>query len=43
MPLALEVLEGKFSDGDNVVVDLDAARGKIVFYKEEKRVKKRAA
>ena len=42
-PLALQVLEGKFADGDTVVVDLDAARGKIVFYKEEKRVKKRAA
>ncbi len=39
-PLALQVLEGKFSDGDTVVVDLE--RGKIVFYKEEKRAKKKA-
>jgi len=42
-PLALQVLEGKFTDGDTVVVDLDASRGKIVFYKEEKRAKKKAA
>ncbi|MDE3089879.1 MAG: hypothetical protein KGJ80_10915 [Chloroflexota bacterium] len=42
-PATLQVLGGKFTDGDTVVVDLDAARGKIVFYKEEKRAKKKAA
>ena len=36
-PLALQVLQGKFKDGDTVIVDLD--KGNIVFYREEKRVK----
>ena len=40
-PLALQVLEGKFGDGDTVVADLE--KGQIVFYKEEKRAKKKAA
>jgi ATP-dependent Clp protease ATP-binding subunit ClpB len=40
-PLALQVLEGKFADGDTVIVNLE--KGKIVFYKEEKRTKKKAA
>jgi ATP-dependent Clp protease ATP-binding subunit ClpA len=40
-PLALQVLEGKFAEGDTVVVDVE--NGQIVFYKEEKRVKKKAA
>jgi ATP-dependent Clp protease ATP-binding subunit ClpA len=39
-PLALQVLESKFTDGDTVLVDLD--KGKIVFYREEKRSKKAA-
>ncbi|MBI4789414.1 MAG: ATP-dependent chaperone ClpB [Chloroflexi bacterium] len=38
-PLALQVLEGKFVEGDTVVVDYET--GKVVFYKEEKRVKAR--
>jgi ATP-dependent Clp protease ATP-binding subunit ClpB len=38
-PLALQVLEGKFAEGDTVVVDLDASRGALVFFKEEKRAK----
>ncbi len=38
-PLALQVLEGRFREGDTVVVDLDASRGKIVFLKEENRAK----
>ncbi len=63
-PLALQVLEGKFVEGDTVVVDVGAAsremekidrdggrrrddatqeKNKIVFYKEEKRTKKKAA
>jgi ATP-dependent Clp protease ATP-binding subunit ClpB len=40
-PLALQVLEGKFAEGDTVVVDVD--RDKIVFLREEKRMKKKAA
>ncbi len=36
-PLALQVLEGKFSEGDTVVVDVE--KDKIVFYKEGKQVK----
>ena len=38
-PLALQVLEGKFAEGDAVVVDLE--KGAIVFYKEEKHAKKK--
>jgi ATP-dependent Clp protease ATP-binding subunit ClpB len=34
-PLARQVLEGRFAEGDTVVVDVE--RGAIVFYKEEKR------
>ncbi len=34
-PLARQVLEGRFTEGDTVVVDVE--RGAIVFYKEEKR------
>jgi ATP-dependent Clp protease ATP-binding subunit ClpB len=37
-PLALQVLEGKFAEGDIVVADLE--KGKIAFRKEEKRAKK---
>jgi ATP-dependent Clp protease ATP-binding subunit ClpB len=33
-PLALQVLQGKFVEGDTVVVDVEG--GKLVFYKEEK-------
>ncbi len=40
-PLALQVLEGKFAEGDTIIVDTE--KDKIVFYKEEKRTKKRAA
>jgi ATP-dependent Clp protease ATP-binding subunit ClpB len=36
-PLALQVLEGKFAEGDTVVVDVD--RNQIVFYREEKKTK----
>ncbi|MBI5029541.1 MAG: ATP-dependent chaperone ClpB [Chloroflexi bacterium] len=36
-PLALQVLQGKFTDGDTVIVDLE--KGNIIFYREEKRVK----
>ncbi len=36
-PLALQVLEGKFKEGDAVVVDLE--NGKLVFLKEEKHKK----
>ncbi|MGE5262941.1 MAG: ATP-dependent chaperone ClpB [Acidobacteriota bacterium] len=36
-PLALQVLQGKFVEGDTVVVDVEG--GKLVFYKEEKRTK----
>jgi ATP-dependent Clp protease ATP-binding subunit ClpB len=38
-PLALQVLEGKFAEGDTVVVDFE--KGAIVFFKEEKRVKQK--
>jgi ATP-dependent Clp protease ATP-binding subunit ClpB len=38
-PLALQVLEGKFVEGDTVVVDVE--KGAVVFYKEEKRAKKK--
>ena len=38
-PLALQVLEGKFAEGDTVVVDLE--KGAIVFHKEEKYAKKK--
>jgi ATP-dependent Clp protease ATP-binding subunit ClpB len=37
-PLALQVLQGKFKEGDTVVVDLQD--GKMVFLREEKRTKK---
>jgi ATP-dependent Clp protease ATP-binding subunit ClpB len=37
-PLALQVLQGKFKEGDTVVVDLQD--GKLVFLREEKRTKK---
>jgi len=40
-PLALQVLEGKFAEGDTVVVDVE--RDQIVFLREEKRMKKKAA
>ncbi len=40
-PLALQVLEGKFGEGDTVVVDVDASRGAMVFLTEEKRAKKK--
>jgi len=40
-PFARQVLEGKFSEGDTVVVDVE--KDKIVFYKEEKRTKRKAA
>jgi ATP-dependent Clp protease ATP-binding subunit ClpB len=40
-PLALQVLEGKFLEGDTVVVN--AEKGAIVLYKEENRTKKKAA
>jgi ATP-dependent Clp protease ATP-binding subunit ClpA len=40
-PLALQVLEGKFAEGDTVVVDVE--KNQIVFCKEEKRAKKKAA
>jgi hypothetical protein len=33
------VLEGKFAEGDTVVVDVE--KNQIVFYKEEKRAKKK--
>ena len=36
-PLALQVLQGKFVEGDTVVVDVEG--GKLVFYKEEKRTR----
>ena len=36
-PLALQVLQGKFVEGDTVVVDVEG--GKLEFYKEEKRTK----
>ncbi|HEX9077116.1 MAG TPA: AAA family ATPase, partial [Anaerolineae bacterium] len=36
-PLALQVLEGKFVEGDTVVVDVEGS--KLVFYKEERRTK----
>jgi len=39
-PLALQVLEGKFTEGDTVVVDVE--RDQIVFLREEKRMKKAA-
>jgi len=39
-PLARQVLEGKFTEGDTVVVDVE--KDQVVFYKEEKRVKKKA-
>jgi len=41
-PLALQMLEGKFSEGDMVVADIDAARDRVVFYREEKKTKKKA-
>ncbi len=37
-PLALQVLEGKFAEGDTVVVDVDKDR--IIFLREEKQTKK---
>jgi ATP-dependent Clp protease ATP-binding subunit ClpB len=37
-PLAFQVLEGKFREGDTVVVDVD--KDKIVFLREEKRTKR---
>ena len=37
--LALQILEGKFVEGDTVVVNLE--KGEIVFHKEEKRTKKK--
>lgn len=40
-PLALQILEGKFSDGNTVVVDVE--KDKIVFYSEVKKTKKKAA
>ena len=40
-PLALQVLEGKFVEGDMVVVDVE--KNQIAFYKGEKRAKKKAA
>ncbi|MBI5652242.1 MAG: AAA family ATPase [Chloroflexi bacterium] len=40
-PLARQVLEGKFAEGDTVVVDLDASRGALVFFKEEKRARQK--
>ena len=39
-PLALQVLEGKFSEGDSVVVDV--GKDQIVFLKKEKKTKKKA-
>ncbi len=39
-PLALQILEGKFAEGDTVVVDVD--KDQIVFWREEKRMKKAA-
>ena len=36
-PLALQLLEGKFAEGDTVLVDED--KGEIFFLREEKRVK----
>ncbi len=39
-PLALQVLEGKFAEGDTVVVDADKDR--IEFLREERRMKKAA-
>ena len=39
-PLALQVLEGKFAEGDTVVGGVDKDR--IVFLREEKRVRKAA-
>jgi ATP-dependent Clp protease ATP-binding subunit ClpB len=38
-PLALQVLEGKFAEGDTVVIDV--GKDQIVFYKEERRAKKK--
>jgi ATP-dependent Clp protease ATP-binding subunit ClpB len=38
-PLAVQVLEGKFAEGDTVVVDFE--KGAIVLFKEEKRVKQK--
>ena len=38
-PLALQVLEGKFVEGDTVVVDV--SKDQIVFLKEEKKTKKK--
>lgn len=40
-PLALQVLEGKFGEGDSVLVD--TKDDKVVFHREEKRAKKKAA
>jgi ATP-dependent Clp protease ATP-binding subunit ClpB len=40
-PLALQVLEGKFVEGEMVVVDVE--KNQIAFYKGEKRAKKKAA
>ncbi|MBI5303511.1 MAG: ATP-dependent chaperone ClpB [Chloroflexi bacterium] len=37
-PLATQVLEGKFAEGDTVVVDLE--KGTLVFLKEEQQTKK---
>ncbi len=39
-PLALQVLEGKFAEGDTVVVDVE--KEQIIFLREEKRMKKAA-
>ncbi len=36
-PLALQVLQGKFKEGDTAVVDVE--NGKLVFYREEKHTK----
>ncbi len=37
-PLALQVLQGKFHEGDTVVVDME--NGKLVFFTEEKRTQR---
>ena len=39
-PLALQVLEGKFAEGDMVVVDVQ--KNQIAFLREERRMKEKA-
>ena len=39
-PLSMQILQGKFAEGDTVLVDVE--KNRIVFLREEKRVKKAA-